>query len=613
MKSRKLLLPLATLGLLMGLVACGGNKEESTSKSEQQSQQQSSSEQSQSSEQSSETVSSSDQSSEPEVEKKIEIVSPDNVKKIVGVGKTLQLSAKYEEQVLEGVTWSSNKETVATVDQNGLVTAVGAGSVKISAAKEGYVEKSFSITVELEKITITAPENAKELVMEQTLQLTADQQGVEWASSDDTIATVNAGLVTAVKPGAVEITASKANFTKGSYQITVVRPAALATLHFEDADHTAADGWWGTAAEGYSPVYARSEGNASDLQCIAHLDEGDKEVLTFTSSAAIKAELVIMMASSSEIADMSAVMDVKLNNAAVTVPAVAFTTGSNSQFNEFSLGELDLVQGDNALELDFKASAPYIDDLAIYSKGTATIVVKAAPEKEQIEVQLEEEATNMTAYLGLETQIQLKKPTSLEGVSFATDKETVATVDENGKVTGVALGTANITISKAGMLSARLEVVVEKKVLQGEIRVEAENTENELPGGFHKYTDKTSGITNGHSNSAYITGYDVSSACSLEYKFNSEKDQTMSLIIAGAPHYKMSDPFNFATDCEILLNGVALTVNADAQIEPGSTMGAATVEVTIGNVNVIAGENTFVINFPEKAPALDCYRFMPLA
>ena len=42
-------------------------------------------------------------------------------------------------------------------------------------------------------------------------------------------------------------------------------------------------------------------------------------------------------------------------------------------------------------------------------------------------------------------------------------------------------------------------------------------------------------------------------------------------------------------------------------------MGAPTVEVTIGDVNVLNGENTFVIEFAERAPALDCYRFMPKA
>ena len=245
----------------------------------------------------------------------------------------------------------------------------------------------------------------------------------------------------------------------------------------------------------------------------------------------------------------------------------------------------------------------------IYSKSAATIAVKAAPARETIEPK----EASVTAYIGKETQIELTKPTSLEGVSFVSDKESVATVDAAGKITGVALGSANITIKKDGWYSARIEVTVEKEVVAGELRVEAENTTNELPSGFHKYTDRTSGIQNGHSGSAYITGYDVHEACTLEYTFESPKDQTMTLIIAGASHYQMAEDFVFGVDCTLKLNDAAITCAEGAKIESNQVMGAPTVEVTIGTVNVKAGTNTFVIEFSERAPALDCYRFMPVA
>ena len=548
------------------------------------------------------------QSSQPAAGEKITITAAENKTKLI-LGEKVQLTAS-----VSGVTWESKKPEVATVDANGLVTSVGVGSTTISATKEGYKGGTITINVDLEKINVTAADNKTTLVMEQTVQLTADKEGVTWESSDAQVATVStSGLVTAVRPGTATISAKKSGFNDGKIQITVTRPDALAKLHFEDADHFAADGWWGTADEGYTPVYARSDGNASDLQCIAHLDAGDKETLTFTSSAAIQAELVVMMASSSEIADMSAVMSAKFNNAALTVAAKAFTTGSNSTFEEFSLGDVSLVAGDNVLELSFLASAPYIDDLAIYSKQAATIAVKAAPAKEQIAVKFEEGATNITAYIGEETQIELTKPASLEGVSFVSDKETVATVSNDGKITGVDLGTANVTISKAGMLSARVEVVVEKATIKGEIRVEAENPVNELPSGFHKYTDKTQGITAGHSGSAYITGYDVHEACQLEYTFESTKDQLMTLIVAGASHYQMDEDFVFGVDCTLTLNGQEITCAADAKIVSDKRMGAPTVEVTIGDVNVKSGNNTFVVSFAERAPALDCFRFIPKA
>ena len=578
MKKGRLILPLACFGMLfsLGITACGGKGGDGGQKTSQ-------------------------------VQEKITITAQDGKKDLI-LGETVQLTPS-----VQGVAWESSKTDVATVDANGLVTSVGVGSTSITASKDGYRSGSITIKVDLQTIKVTAAGDKTTLVMEETVQLNSDVEGVTWSSGDDTVATVNNGLVTAVYAGSTTIIASKEGYNPGRLSITVTRPDPIKTLHFEDADHNPADGWYGTAADGYTPVYARDSGNASDNQCIAHLDAGDVETLAFTSSAAIQAELVITMASSSDVADMSAVMSVKLNDNPIVVPATSFTTGSNSTFADFSLGNVNLIAGDNALELTFLASAPYIDDLNIYSKQAAEIEIKAAPAKEQIQVKLAEGAENLTAYVGEETQIELLKPTSLEGVSFVSDKQSVATVSDDGKINGIALGTANITIKKEGMLSVRVEVVVEKRVLAGEIRVEAEDTTNELPSGFHKYTDRTSGITNGHSGSAYITGYDVNSACSLEYSFESPTDQTMTLVIAGAPHYQMSEPFSFATDCTITLNDNAVVAPAEAQIEPGSTMGAATVEVTIGTVNVKAGTNTFVIAFAEKAPALDCYRFMPVA
>ena len=461
-----------------------------------------------------------------------------------------------------------------------------------------------------EKINVTAAGNKTTLAVEETVQLSADKEGVSWESSDAGVASVNsAGLVTAVSAGEATIKAKKEGFQDGSITITVQRAAALKQLHFEDADHYAADGWWGTDDNGATPVYARSSGNASDEQCIAHFGNGDKETLTFTSSAAIKGELVITMAASNAIDDMSQVMSIKFNNAAVNIAEKGIEGGSSSDFQDFSLGELDIKSGDNVLEITFlEASAyPYLDDLNIYSKQQATIAVKAAPAKEEITVANAE----LSVEIGKTVQIEITKPTDKTGLAFFSDKETAATVDADGLVTGAGLGTAKITITKAGMLSTRVKVTVSEAVVEGQITVEAEDAE-EIPDGFHQYTDNTQGISAGHSGGAYITGYDVAEECELVYAFTSPKAQTMTLVISGAPHYQMNEPFVFATDATILLNGTEVNPG-DAQIEPGSTMGAKTINIAIGDVSVKEGNNDFVIQLHGKAPAFDCFKFIPKA
>ena len=71
---------------------------------------------------------------------------------ILKVGMEVQLTwtAGYND-----LTWSSDKESVATVDENGLVTAVGEGTAKIRAAEGEY---SDSVTIKV----VGAPETGSE-------------------------------------------------------------------------------------------------------------------------------------------------------------------------------------------------------------------------------------------------------------------------------------------------------------------------------------------------------------------------------------------------------------------------------------------------------------------
>ena len=71
----------------------------------------------------------------------IKVTAADN-KKTLEVDETVQLTSD-----VEGVTWETSAAAVATVDDKGLVTAVAAGTAKITAKKDGYKEGSISITV----------------------------------------------------------------------------------------------------------------------------------------------------------------------------------------------------------------------------------------------------------------------------------------------------------------------------------------------------------------------------------------------------------------------------------------------------------------------------------
>lgn len=77
---------------------------------------------------------------------------------ICGNDKTLQLNATYTGSNTAAIVWSSSAESVATVDQNGLVTGVAVGETTITAKKSEtlYVEAKITVVDEnLTKVTVS--------------------------------------------------------------------------------------------------------------------------------------------------------------------------------------------------------------------------------------------------------------------------------------------------------------------------------------------------------------------------------------------------------------------------------------------------------------------------
>ncbi len=122
----------------------------------------------------------------------------------------------------QNVSWSSSDDTVATVDQNGLVTGIQEGNVTITATSEDGDHTSESAveilavitTIRLNSIKIT-PQTATltegdvlDLAV-QFIPANATNKNVTWTSSDTSVATVDQnGQVTTIAPGNVEIVAT---------------------------------------------------------------------------------------------------------------------------------------------------------------------------------------------------------------------------------------------------------------------------------------------------------------------------------------------------------------------------------------------------------------------
>lgn len=159
-------------------------------------------------------------------------VSPS--KKTLNVGQTVTLKTKIKSPSKGAVnlfTWTSSNKKVASVDANGKVKALKAGTATITGtAADGSKKKvTCKITVKqpVKKVTITpssaqVTEGQKVTLKVNVSPANASNKKVTWKSNNTSIATVDGnGVVTGKKAGNATITATAADGSGKSASATV--------------------------------------------------------------------------------------------------------------------------------------------------------------------------------------------------------------------------------------------------------------------------------------------------------------------------------------------------------------------------------------------------------
>ncbi len=156
---------------------------------------------------------------------------------LVGASDKLTVTIEPENVTDKTIVWTSSDEAVATVAEDGTVTAIAVGTATITATC-GEATATCKVTVlpiEAEKVTLDCEE--AELTVGETLQLTATvepddttDKTVVWSSSDEAVVTVDeTGLVTAIAAGTATVTAACGTAT-ATCTITVIEPSGIDSI-----------------------------------------------------------------------------------------------------------------------------------------------------------------------------------------------------------------------------------------------------------------------------------------------------------------------------------------------------------------------------------------------
>ena len=368
-----------------------------------------------------------------------------------GDTKTVSVSIAPVNLIEHVITWSSDNEYVASVDAKGKITARAAGSTRIVATIETGDSASVRVTVSGRPVTSIALsqseielERGDEFTLTHTINSDADDQRVRWSSDDEAVATVDGkGKVKAVGYGTAVVTVMAVNGKTAS--ATVYVPSDVQSVMLYPEEVLLPPGERVTLDAYVFPGNARNREltwESSDVR-VAHI--GQSGVLTALSEGQCTVRAYTANGASASVKVTVANVPTKL-----TVSRAAVALSRQRRTCQLTC-EIEPAAAANCA-LAWESSDPKIVKvenglLTAMNYGRATITVTAPGGLTAVtEVYVCDPPTAVSFAQELytvqaesapaETSLVFEPAGSFESVTYRVADTTVATVDENGAVTG---------------------------------------------------------------------------------------------------------------------------------------------------------------------------------
>ncbi|AQS18342.1 beta strand repeat-containing protein [Clostridium beijerinckii] len=379
----------------------------------------------------------------------------------------------------KNVTWTSSNTNVATVDSNGVVTGVNAGSaIIIATTVDGSKKATCTVTVtgtttvhptsvSLNKADDAITAGGTDALTATVLPSNATNKNVTWTSSNTNVATVDSnGVVTGVNAGSAVIVAStvdgskKATCTVTVTGTTTVHPTSVSLNKADDAITAGGtDALTATVspsnATNKNVTWTSSNTNVATVDSngvVTGVNAGSAIIIATTVDGSKKATCTVTVTGTTTVHPTS----VSLNKAddaitaggtdaltATVLPSNATNknvTWTSSNTNVATVDSNGVVTGVNAGSAVIVAST--VDGS---KKATCTVTVTGTTTVHPTSVSLNKADDAITAG-GTDALTATVSPSNAtnKNVTWTSSNTNVATVDSNGVVTGVNAGSAII-------------------------------------------------------------------------------------------------------------------------------------------------------------------------
>ena len=424
-----------------------------------------------------------------------EVVMSPAADTLFALGDTVRLAAEARDANGHPVagaelTWSSADESVVTVDESGLVTAVANGTASVTAASGGRSANAMVTVEQVVAEVVVLPAVDTLVALGDTARFTAEARdanghpvaGAEltWSSADESVVTVDeSGLVTAVANGTASVTAASggrsANAMVTVEQVVaevVVLPAVDTLVALGDTARFTAEA---RDANGHPVAGAELTWSSAD-ESVVTVDESGLVTAVANGTASVTA------ASGGRSANAMVTVE-QVVAEVVVLPAVdtLVALGDTARFTaEARDANGHPVAGAELTWSSADESVVTVDESGLVTavaNGTASVTAASGGRSANAMVTVEQVVAEVVVLPAVDTLVALGDtarftaeardanghPVAGAELTWSSADESVVTVDESGVVTAVANGTASVTVSSGGQ-SASAMVTVEQRV-----------------------------------------------------------------------------------------------------------------------------------------------------
>lgn len=381
---------------------------------------------------------------------------------VEGDTEELMATVMPENATDKGIEWKSDNESVATVSQTGLVTALKEGSSAITViTNDGGFKATCDVTVNKKVIAVTSVvlgnteltlvEGEEEKLAVAVTPENATDKSVVWESGNESVATVSQeGLVTAVGEGKATITVktNDGGFS-ASCEVTVKKKVIAVTgVKLSAASMTLREGDKGTLTATVEPANATNknvEWWTSDLDVVSVTSTSGGSNGYVEARGAGKATVTVK----TEDGEFSASCEITVEKKEVPVTGIALEQSSLllPVGNTYALKAH--VQPSNATDQDIKwgssnggvATVDQTGKVTAVAAGTVDILATLAGKFARCTVQVDNVTISMkkssynilpvTKKINIKSDIAANFELDYSKFSFSSSDKDVATIDSN--------------------------------------------------------------------------------------------------------------------------------------------------------------------------------------